>query len=76
MVGAPEPGGWGVPRVRVRGDRDRGDAAVDGVSEVSLLSGDRIRRIQTGIVSNYATLLTLGLVVLLLTVGLAGGWFL
>jgi NADH-quinone oxidoreductase subunit L len=52
------------------------DGVVNGVSGVSLVSGDRMRRIQTGVVSNYAALLTIGLVVLLLVVGLLGGWFL
>jgi NADH-quinone oxidoreductase subunit L len=33
-----------------------------------------VRHIQSGIVSNYATLLTLGLVVVLVVVGLLGGW--
>jgi len=76
QVWIAETFGTGVARLSDRFDQSIVDGAVDGVSEVSLLSGDRIRRIQTGIVSNYATLLTLGLVVLLLTVGLAGGWFL
>jgi NADH-quinone oxidoreductase subunit L len=51
------------------------DGTVNGISSVSLFSGDRVRRIQTGVVSNYATLLTAGLVVLLLVIGLLGGWF-
>jgi NADH-quinone oxidoreductase subunit L len=51
------------------------DGVVNGVSSVSLFSGGRIRRIQTGIVSNYAALLTLGLVALLVVVGVVGGWF-
>ncbi|MWG33390.1 NADH-quinone oxidoreductase subunit L [Halomarina oriensis] len=51
------------------------DGVVNGVSSVSLLGGSRVRRIQTGIVSNYATLLTLGLVALLVGIGLMGGWF-
>ncbi|WP_248903692.1 NADH-quinone oxidoreductase subunit L [Halocatena marina] len=51
------------------------DGAVNGISSISLFSGSRIRRIQTGIVSNYAALLTLGLVALLLAIGLLGGWF-
>jgi NADH-quinone oxidoreductase subunit L len=76
QVWIAETFGTGVARISDRFDQSIVDGAVNGVSEVSLLSGDRIRRIQTGIVSNYATLLTLGLVVLLLTVGLAGGWFL
>ncbi|MFB6252883.1 MAG: NADH-quinone oxidoreductase subunit L [Halobellus sp.] len=51
------------------------DGVVNGVSSVSLFSGSRIRRIQTGVVSNYAALLTLGLTVLLVAFGLLGGWF-
>ncbi|SFR45023.1 NADH-quinone oxidoreductase subunit L [Halogeometricum limi] len=51
------------------------DGVVNGVSSVSLFSGSRVRRIQTGVVSNYAALLTLGLTVLLLGFGLLGGWF-
>ncbi|ESS11073.1 MAG: NADH dehydrogenase subunit L [uncultured archaeon A07HR60] len=52
------------------------DGVVNGVSSVSLASGERIRRLQTGLVSNYAVLLTLGLVVLLVGLGAMGGWFL
>ncbi len=51
------------------------DGAVNGVSSVSLFLGDRARRLQTGVVTNYAALLTLGLVVLLVAVGILGGWF-
>jgi NADH-quinone oxidoreductase subunit L len=51
------------------------DGTVNGISSVSLFSGDRVRRIQTGVVSNYAALLTTGLVVLLIAIGLLGGWF-
>jgi NADH-quinone oxidoreductase subunit L len=51
------------------------DGTVDGVSSVSLLSGSRLKRIQTGVVTNYAALLSLGLVALLVVFGLLGGWF-
>ncbi len=51
------------------------DGVVDAVSSVSLFSGRRIRRIQSGIVSNYVALLTAGLVVLLVTFAFMGGWF-
>jgi NADH-quinone oxidoreductase subunit L len=51
------------------------DGLVNRVSDVSLVSGYFLRRVQTGIVSNYAALITLGLVVLLVAFGLAGGWF-
>jgi len=51
------------------------DGVVNGVSSVSLLSGDRIKRIQTGIVGNYALLLTVSLTALLVAFALLGGWF-
>ncbi|MEE6211363.1 NADH-quinone oxidoreductase subunit L [Salarchaeum sp. III] len=51
------------------------DGVVDGVSSVTLFSGAQTRRLQTGRVSNYVTLLTLGLVVMLAVVGFLGGWF-
>jgi len=50
------------------------DRVVNEVRDGSLFAGDRVRHIQSGIVSNYATLLTLGLVVVLVVVGLLGGW--
>ena len=52
------------------------DGAVDGVSSVSLTGGGRIRKLQSGVVSQYAALLTFGLVALLLVLGATGGWFL
>ncbi len=66
-----------LPIARAADKFDQGiiDGVVNGVSSVSLFSGSRIRRIQTGVVTNYAALLTLGLVVLALGVGLFGGWF-
>ena len=51
------------------------DGTVNGVSSASLFSGSRLKRVQTGVVSNYAALLSLGLVALLVTLGLIGGWF-
>ncbi|KAB1191951.1 NADH-quinone oxidoreductase subunit L [Haloferax sp. MBLA0076] len=51
------------------------DGVVNGVSSVSLFAGSRVKRIQSGVVSNYAALLTLGLTALLLGLGLYGGWF-
>ncbi|MFB6127532.1 MAG: NADH-quinone oxidoreductase subunit L [Halolamina sp.] len=51
------------------------DGAVDGVSSVSLFSGRRLKKIQDGIVSHYAALLTLSLTALLVAFGVAGGWF-
>jgi NADH-quinone oxidoreductase subunit L len=65
------------PLARLADKFDQGvvDGVVNGVSSVSLFSGDRLRRIQTGIVSNYAALLTLGLTVLLIAFAITGGWF-
>jgi NADH-quinone oxidoreductase subunit L len=50
------------------------DGAVDTVSSVSLFSGDRLRRLQTGVVTNYAALITLGLLALLVAFAAMGGW--
>jgi NADH-quinone oxidoreductase subunit L len=65
------------PIARVADKFDQGvvDGVVNGVSSVSLVLGSRMRRIQTGVVSNYAVLLTLGLTALLVVFGLMGGWF-
>ncbi|WP_423751326.1 NADH-quinone oxidoreductase subunit L [Salinirarus marinus] len=65
------------PLARAADKFDQGvvDGVVDGVSSVSLFAGGRVRRIQTGIVSNYAALLTLGLTALVLVFGIMGGWF-
>jgi len=65
------------PLARVADKLDQGvvDGVVNGAGSVSLFAGERFRKIQTGIVSNYAALLTLGLVLLLVAFGLAGGWF-
>ena len=51
------------------------DGVVNRVSDVSLFSGYYLRRVQTGIVSNYAALITIGLIVLLVAFGIVGGWF-
>jgi len=70
--------GLTLPLARVADKFDQGvvDGAVNGVSSVSLFSGDRVRRIQTGLVRDYAGLLTLGVILLIVAFGLAGGWFL
>jgi NADH-quinone oxidoreductase subunit L len=66
-----------VPIAKAADTFDQGiiDGVVNGIGSVSLFSGDRFRKIQTGVVSNYAALLTLGLTLLLVVFGLAGGWF-
>jgi NADH-quinone oxidoreductase subunit L len=52
------------------------DGVVNGVSTVSLSAGRRVRRVQTGVVSNYAALITAALVVLIIAFGVLGGWLL
>jgi NADH-quinone oxidoreductase subunit L len=66
-----------LPLARAADKFDQGviDGVVNGVSSVSLFSGSRLRRIQTGVVSNYAFLLTASFVVLLVVIGVLGGWF-
>jgi NADH-quinone oxidoreductase subunit L len=51
------------------------DGVVNGSSSVSLFAGRRVRRIQTGVVTNYALLLTIGFLVLLVAFAVTGGWF-
>jgi NADH-quinone oxidoreductase subunit L len=50
------------------------DGVVNGISSVSLFSGRRLKRVQTGLVTNYALAIAVGLVVILLVVGIVGGW--
>ncbi|PSQ31694.1 NADH-quinone oxidoreductase subunit L [Halobacteriales archaeon SW_6_65_46] len=64
-----------VARLADRFDRGIIDGLVNFVSSLSLFSGDRLRRVQTGIVTNYAALLTLGLTLLLVAFGVMQGWF-
>ncbi|AFK18702.1 NADH-quinone oxidoreductase subunit L [Haloferax mediterranei ATCC 33500] len=64
-----------ISRVLDKFDQGIVDGVVNGISSVSLFAGGRVKRLQTGVVSNYAALLTLGLTALLLGLGLIGGWF-
>jgi NADH-quinone oxidoreductase subunit L len=63
-----------VPLARAADKFDQGvvDGVVNGVSSVSLFTGSRFRRIQSGLVTNYAALMTLSLVLLLIVFVLAG----
>ncbi|MFB6136097.1 MAG: NADH-quinone oxidoreductase subunit L [Halobacteriaceae archaeon] len=69
--------GVALPLARVADTFDQGviDGVVNGVSSVSLFAGNYVRKVQTGVVTNYAALLTLGLVALLVAGALLGGWF-
>ncbi|MEF8771954.1 NADH-quinone oxidoreductase subunit L [Halodesulfurarchaeum sp.] len=66
-----------MPLAQVADKFDQGiiDGVVNTISSLALFSGSRIRRLQTGRVTNYAAMLTLGLVVIVLVVALIGGWF-
>ena len=64
-----------IARAANKFDQTVVDGTVNGISRVSLAAGSRVKRVQTGVVSNYAALITLGLVALLVVVGLQGGWF-
>ncbi|MFB6068588.1 MAG: NADH-quinone oxidoreductase subunit L [Halobacterium sp.] len=66
-----------LPLARAADTFDQGvvDGVVNGVSSVSLFSGSRIKRVQDGVVTHYAAMLTLGLVAVLVAFGLLGGWF-
>ena len=63
-----------VPLARAADRFDQGvvDGVVNGISSVSLFTGSRFRRIQSGLVTNYAALMTLSLVLLLIVFVLAG----
>ncbi|MFB6109304.1 MAG: proton-conducting transporter membrane subunit, partial [Halodesulfurarchaeum sp.] len=69
--------GLTLPLAGVADKFDQGiiDGVVNGISSGALFSGSHIRRVQTGRVTNYAALLTLGLVVIVVGVALLGGWF-
>ena len=69
--------GLTLPIARAADKFDQGvvDGVVNAVSSVSLFSGGRVRRIQDGVVTHYATMLTIGLVALIVAFGLIGGWF-
>ncbi|WP_435152896.1 NADH-quinone oxidoreductase subunit L [Haladaptatus sp. DFWS20] len=66
-----------LPLARAADKFDGGviDGVVNGISSVSLFGGSRMKRIQSGIVTNYALLLTASFLVLLLVIGFTGGWF-
>jgi NADH-quinone oxidoreductase subunit L len=51
------------------------DGVVNGVSSVSLFSGSRLKRVQDGIVTHYAAMITVSLTALLVGFALLGGWF-
>jgi len=68
--------GLTLPLARAADLFDRGvvDGAVNGASSVSLFLGRRMRRLQTGVVTDYAALVALGFLTLLLAIAAVGGW--
>ncbi|WP_312909219.1 NADH-quinone oxidoreductase subunit L [Natronosalvus caseinilyticus] len=64
-----------VARAADRFDQTVIDGVVNGVSSVSLFSGSRVKRLQTGVVTNYAALIIVGFIALLVVLGVLGGWF-
>ncbi|WP_226005705.1 NADH-quinone oxidoreductase subunit L [Natrinema salinisoli] len=64
-----------LARAADRFDQTVIDGVVNGTSTISLFGSDRLKRIQTGIVTNYAALLVGGFIGLLLVLGYLGGWF-
>ncbi|WP_323171583.1 NADH-quinone oxidoreductase subunit L [Natrialba sp. PRR66] len=65
-----------VARMADRFDQSVIDGLVNSVSTASLFGGSRLKRVQTGLVTNYAALLVAGFIGLLLLLGTLGGWFL
>jgi len=51
------------------------DGLVNKLSSTSLSISNFIRKLQTGVVTNYALLLSLGLLLILLIFAIWGGWF-
>ena len=69
--------GLTVRIARVSNTFDQGviDGIVNGIGSVTLFGGRRVRRLQTGIVTNYAALIAVSLVILLVAFAIYGGWF-
>jgi len=69
--------GVAVPLARLSDKFDQGiiDGVVNAAGSMSLSAGQRFRKIQTGIVTNYAALLTLSLVLLVFVFAIGWGWF-
>ncbi|WP_254522893.1 NADH-quinone oxidoreductase subunit L [Natrinema caseinilyticum] len=64
-----------LARTADRFDQTVIDGIVNGTSTISLFGSNWMKRLQTGIVTNYAALLVAGFIGLLLILGVLGGWF-
>ncbi|MCU4741797.1 NADH-quinone oxidoreductase subunit L [Halobacteria archaeon AArc-m2/3/4] len=69
--------GLAMPTARMadRFDQSVIDGVVNGVSSVSLFGSGGMKRLQTGVVTNYAALIVLGFIALVVGLGVYGGWF-
>jgi NADH dehydrogenase subunit L (EC 1.6.5.3) len=60
---------------RLNGFDQRGvDGIVNAVATVAIGIGERIRRLQTGVVGSYARVITIGITTLLVVIAVIGGW--
>jgi NADH-quinone oxidoreductase subunit L len=60
---------------RLNGFDQRGvDGIVNAVATVAVGIGERIRRLQTGVVGSYARVITIGITTLLVVIAVIGGW--
>jgi NADH-quinone oxidoreductase subunit L len=68
--------GLARPLATIANKFDQGviDGIVDSTGGVSLFTGGRFRKIQTGVVTTYAALLALGFLLLVLFFAVTGGW--
>ncbi|MFB6162938.1 MAG: NADH-quinone oxidoreductase subunit L [Halococcoides sp.] len=57
-----------------RFDRSAVDGSVDGTSTATLAVAERAKRIQSGVVTHYLTVITVAVALLIIAVGLLGGW--
>ncbi len=64
-----------IARGADRFDQSVIDGVVNGVSSVSLFGSSWVKRIQTGVVTNYAAFLIASFIALLVVLGVLGGWF-
>ncbi|WP_440769577.1 NADH-quinone oxidoreductase subunit L [Natronorubrum sp. DTA28] len=64
-----------LSRAADRFDQTVIDGSVNGISTASLFGSSWVKRLQTGIVTNYAALIVAGFIALLVFLGVYGGWF-
>ena len=50
------------------------DGIINGVATIAIAVGERVKRLQTGVVGTYARVITIGVTTLLVVVAVFGGW--